>query len=129
MLIQSESIDELSNNLNHQQLFLYQIKNFDQEVEGYMEKLKLKGRNLSEVIQQLPENEQMRFYELLGEFEQTVKEMQFYKEKCQTLLQTKLYTVNKKLAQFDLKKDKVTYGQDGKETEKLSLPKTFEKSI
>jgi anion-transporting ArsA/GET3 family ATPase len=129
MLIQSESIDELSNNLNHQQLFLYQIKNFDQEVEGYMEKLDLKGKNLTEVIQQLPENEQMRFYELLGQFEQTVKEMQFYKEKCQTLLQTKLYAVNKKLAQFDLKKDKTTYGQDGKETEKPRLPKTFEKSI
>lgn len=129
MLIQSNSIDELSENLNHQQIFLYQIKNFDQDVADYMKKLNLSGKKLTEAVQQLPEAEQMRFYELIGQYEETVKEIKFYKEKCQTLLQTKLHVVNKNIAQFELKNDKTTYKQDGTETEKTKLPRTFEKSV
>ncbi|AFA49253.1 flagellar export chaperone FlgN [Acetobacterium woodii] len=129
MLIQSNSVEELNNNLNHQQIFLYQIKNFDQEVAEYMKKLKVDGERLSEVVLQFPADKQMRFFELLGQFSETAKEIAFYKEKCQTLLQTKLHTVNKSIAQYDLKSDKTTYKQDGKESEKTKLINTFEKSI
>lgn len=129
MLIQSNSIDELNDNLNHQQIFLYQIKNFDKEVADYMKKLNLTGKNLSQVVLQLPKDEQMRFYELLSQFEETMKEIQFYKEKCQTLLQTKLHMVNKNIAQFELTRDKSTYREDGTEVGRLNLPSTFEESI
>ena len=128
-LIQEDNIEGLNSNLNLQQSFLYQIKNFDIEVAGYMNQLNLSGRNLSEVILQLPQEEQMRFYKLLSEFEVTIKEVQFYKEKCQSLLQTKLYVVNKKISSFELKKDKTIYGKDGKEAETSAFPKTFEKNI
>ncbi len=129
MLIQSNSIDELSDNLNHQQVFLYQIKNFDKEVSSYADKLSLKGKTLSEAIQQLPETEQPRFRELLADFKKTSTEISFYKEKCQALLQTKLFEVNKSIAQVKAKQDKTTYGENGKEDIKISLPSTFEKSI
>ncbi len=129
MLIQSNSIDELNDNLNHQQIFLYQIKTFDQDVTAYMEKLGVSGENISEVIKQLPEEEQKRFEELLAEFKETAKEIKFYKDKCQTLLQTKLHTVNKSIAQFKAKQDKVTYGEDGKEEGGVKLPSAFEKSV
>jgi len=129
LLIQSNSIDELNDNLNHQQLFLYQIKNFDEEVADFMNKLNLTGKKLSEVIQQLPEDEQMRFYDLLGQFEETSMEIQFYKGKCQNLLETKLHVVNKKIEQFKLKSDKTTYSEDGTEVENVTLLKAFEKSI
>jgi len=100
MLIQSNSIDELSDNLNHQQIFLYQIKNFDQDVAAYTEKLNVSGKNLSEVVQQFPEDERTRFEELLAQFKETANEIKFYKDKCQTLLQTKLHMVNKNIAQY-----------------------------
>lgn len=129
MFIQSNSIDELSDNLNHQQVYLYKIKNFDNVVADYMTKLNVNGKKLSEVVLQFPADEQMRFFELLGQFKETTKEIEFYKEKCQTLLQTKLHTVNKNIAQFNLKSDKTTYKQDGKESEKQKLINTFEKSI
>ena len=129
MLIQSNSIEELNDNLNHQQIFLYQIKNFDQEVAGYMEKLGISGNNLSEVIKQFPQSEQSRFAALLIEFKEVSRELTFYKEKCQTLLQTKLHEVNKKLAQFKAKQDKMTYGEDGKNDSAIKLPSAFEKSI
>ncbi|MGV8906021.1 MAG: flagellar export chaperone FlgN [Acetobacterium sp.] len=128
-LIQEDNIEGLNKNLNLQQSFLYQIKNFDKEVAGYMKQLNLTGRNLSEVILQFPQEEQMRFYKLLSQFEETIKEVQFYKEKCQILLQTKLHVVNKKISSYELKKDKTTYQKDGKEAETSAFRKTFEKSI
>lgn len=129
MLIQSNSIEELNNNLNHQQIFLYQIKNFDQEVADYMKKLKVDGGNLSEVIQGFPTEQRPRFEELLTQFKDTAKEIAFYKDKCQTLLQTKLHVVNKNIAQFKSKQEKTTYGEDGKEEGKVNIPSAFEKSI
>ena len=129
MLIQSNSIEALGDNLNQQQVFLYQIKNFDEEVSGYMEKLSLKGKDLTEVIQQLPIDEQERFNELLSRFKETAKELDFYKEKCKTLLQTKLYAINKNMAQLKSKQEKTTYGENGKEEGSFNIPKTFEKSI
>lgn len=129
MFIQSNSIDELSDNLNHQQIFLYQIKSFDQDVAAYMEKLNVSGNTITEVIVQFPESERPRFEELLAEFKETAKEIEFYKEKCQTLLQTKLHQVNKNLAQFKAKQDKITYGEDGKKEGSVKIPSAFEKSI
>ncbi|WP_296560053.1 flagellar export chaperone FlgN [uncultured Acetobacterium sp.] len=129
MLIQSNSIDELSDNLNHQQIFLYQIKNFDQEVAAYMEKLNVSGKNISEVINQFPEDQQDRFAKLLAEFKEVAKEIEFYKNKCQTLLQTKLHVVNKNIAQYKAKQEKTTYGEDGKNDSSIKIPSAFEKSI
>ena len=129
MLIQSNSIDELSDNLNHQQIVLYQIKNFDQDVADYMEKLGVSGKNISEVIDQFPKDEQERFAKLLTEFKEVAKEIEFYKDKCQTLLQTKLHMVNKNIAQFEAKQEKTTYGEDGKEEGGVKLPSAFEKSV
>lgn len=129
MLIQSNSIDELNDNLNHQQIFLYQIKNFDQEVTAYMEKLGVSGENLTEVIGQFPPSQQSRFEALLVEFKEVSRELTFYKDKCQTLLQTKLHEVNKKMAQYKAKQDKITYGEDGKNDSPVKIPSAFEKSI
>lgn len=129
MLIQSNSIDELSDNLNHQQIFLYQIKNFDQDVAAYMEKLNVSGKNISEVINQFPKDEQDRFAKLLAEFKEVAKEIEFYKNKCQTLLQTKLHVVNKNIAQYKAKQEKTTYGEDGKNDSSIKIPSAFEKSI
>lgn len=129
MLIQSNSIDELSDNLNHQQIFLYQIKNFDQDVAAYMEKLNVSGKNISEVINQFPKDEQDRFAKLLAEFKEVAKEIEFYKNKCQTLLQTKLHVVNKNIAQYKAKQEKTTYGEDGKNDSTIKIPSAFEKSI
>lgn len=129
MLIQSNSIDELSDNLNHQQIFLYQIKNFDQDVAAYMEKLNVSGKNISEVINQFPKDEQDRFAKLLAEFKEVATEIEFYKNKCQTLLQTKLHVVNKNIAQYKAKQEKTTYGEDGKNDSTIKIPSAFEKSI
>jgi len=127
MLIQSNSLDELNQNLNQQQIFIYQIKNFDEKVADYMKQLNLNGNNLSEVVKQLPQDEQKRFDGLLEQFREISREIQFYKEKCKTLLETKLYVVNKNIAQFERSSDKKTYQEDG--TESFKLPSAFEKNI
>jgi len=94
-----------------------------------MEKLGVSGKNISDVISQFPPSEQSRFETLLFEFKEVSKEITFYKDKCQTLLQTKLYEVNKNIAQFKAKQDKMTYGEDGKNDSPIKIPSAFEKSI
>jgi endonuclease III len=81
------------------------------------------------VVAQLPEEYRLRFYGLIGEFDETVKEMNFYKEKCKVLLETKLHIVEQKLSTVENRNVNKLYSQDGKKDSSISLPKTLEKKI
>ncbi|WKY48552.1 flagellar export chaperone FlgN [Eubacteriaceae bacterium ES3] len=129
MLIESGSVEALTENINRQQSFVLQTSRFDQDVKKYMEALNLKGNNITEVVAQLPEEYRLRFYGLIGEFEETVKEMNFYKEKCKSLLDLKLHTVEQKLNTYENRNVNKLYSQDGKKESNISLPKTLEKKI
>ncbi len=94
-----------------------------------MNQLNVKGKNLSEVILHFPQEQQMRFFWILSQFETAVKEVQFYKEKCEVLLQTKLYLINKKITGVEGRNDNGTYQENGKEKSNVSFSKIFEKKI
>jgi|LGOV01.1.fsa_nt_gb hypothetical protein len=128
-LIEADDIEGLNRNLNEQQRFSYQMKNFDTEILKYMNQLNVKGKNLSEVILHFPQEQQMRFFWILSQFETAVKEVQFYKEKCEVLLQTKLYLINKKITGVEGRNDNGTYQENGKEKSNVSFSKIFEKKI
>jgi Mg2+ and Co2+ transporter CorA len=129
MLIESGSVEALTENINRQQSFVLQTRRFDQDVKKYMEALNLRGNNITEVVAQLPEEYRLRFYGLIGEFDETVKEMNFYKEKCKVLLETKLHIVEQKLSTVENRNVNKLYSQDGKKDSSISLPKTLEKKI
>ena len=129
MLIESGSVEALTENINRQQSFVLQTGRFDADIKKYMDGLNLTGNNITEVVVQLPEEYRLRFYGLIGEFDQTVKEMNFYKEKCQSLLELKLHLVEQKLATFENRNVNKLYLPDGKKDSTISLPKTLEKKI
>jgi Mg2+ and Co2+ transporter CorA len=129
MLIESGSVEALTENINRQQSFVLQTRRFDQDVKKYMEALNLRGNNITEVVAQLPEEYRLRFYGLIGEFDETVKEMNFYKEKCKVLLETKLHIVEQKLSTVENRNVNKLYSQDGKKDSSISLPKTLERKI
>lgn len=127
--IVSDDIDTLNKSIQAQQVFLLKTKAFDGKIEEYMAKLNTPANTLSEMISLLPEEHQLRFYDLLGQFEMTLSEVKFNNEKCQTLLQTKLYMIDKKMKKMDINQQATTYQNNAKETVKSTLVKSFETKI
>jgi hypothetical protein len=127
--IMKDEIAVLDQSLKSQQALLLKTKNFDQQTADYLSKLGIKAKNLTEMARQLPDGEQFRFFDLLGEFELTMTEVNYYKEKCRVLLQSKLYTIDKALSRQDLPKDNTTYNQNAGEVHGTLFPKSFEKKI
>jgi len=127
--IMRDEIDVLNQSLKSQQALLLQTKNFDQQTASFLSKLNIEAKNLTEMTQQLPKEERLRFFDLLGEFELTMTEVNYYKEKCRVLLQSKLYTIDKVLSKQDLPKDNTTYDQKAEGVHGTLFPKSFEKKI
>jgi len=127
--IMNDEIDVLNQSLKSQQALLLQTKSFDQQTASFLSKLNIRAKNLTEMIQQLPKEEQLSFFNLLGEFELTMAEVNYYKDKCRVMLQSKLYTIDKALTRQDLQKDNTTYNQNATEVHGNLFPKSFEKKI
>lgn len=127
--ITEDQLDDLNDTLKSQQALLLQTKNFGKKVTEYLSQLNISAKNLTEMVTKLPEEEQMRFFNIIGEFDQTVEEVNFYKDKCRTLLQSKLYGIGKILERNDIKKENMTYDQNASEIQSALFPKAFEKKI
>lgn len=127
--IMNDEIEVLNQSLKSQQALLLQTKSFDQQTASFLSKVNIKAKNLTEMVQQLPKEERFRFFDLLGEFDLTMTEVNYYKEKCRVLLQSKLYTIDKALVRQDLQKDNTTYNQNAAEVHGTVFPKSFEKKI
>lgn len=127
--IMQDELEVLNKSLKSQQALLLQTKNFDQQTASYLSRLNIKAKNLTEMAQQLPKEDGLRFFDLLGEFELAMTEVNYYKEKCRVLLQSKLYAIDKVLSKQDLPKDNTTYNQNAAEVQGALFPKSFEKKI
>ncbi len=127
--IMNDEIEILNESLKAQQALLLQTKNFDGQVAGYMANLNITAKNLSEMAGKLPKEEGLRFFNLLGEFELTMTEVNYYKEKCRMLLQSKLYSIDKVLSTQALPKDNTTYNKNAAEIHGNLFSKAFEKKI
>jgi hypothetical protein len=91
--------------------------------------LNIKAVNLSGLILNLPEERQMPFFEILSQFERTSEEVKFYQEKCRSLLQSKLYFIDKVLSKANIQKDGVTYNKDAAGIPGSLFSKTLEVKI
>jgi hypothetical protein len=127
--ILKDDIKVLNECLKSLQALSLQTKGFDKMTAEFLSELKIPAKNLTQMIPHLPEDKQPEFYSLLGQFQSTLKEVDFYKEKCNVILQTKLYTVEKKLSILTEQKGIKIYNHDGKGTEGTLLSKSFETTI
>ena len=122
-----DDISSLDENLKTQQALLFKTKNFDREIRCYISQLNIEATNLSSLILKIPEEHQLRFYALLGRFAEVMQDVDYYRDKCQTMLQTKLYTIEKALARTGRKETK-TYDRNASEIQN-QLPNSFETII
>ena len=127
--VKEDNIKVLNECLKSQQALLLQTRNFDEKIKDFQSRLGITARNLSETIQQLPENNRFPFFEILSQFEQTSAEVKFYQEKCRVLLQSRLYLIDKALSKAKIQKDNITYDKDASEVQGSLFSKSLEVKI
>jgi hypothetical protein len=127
--INADDVAALDETLKAQQALLLKTRNFEAKVAEFLGELGITAGNLSATIAQLPEEDHFRFYAFLGEFDQVMEEVAFYRDKCRELLQSKLYVIDKKIAALG-KRESLTYDENAEEVSAPSLrAKTFEKKF
>ena len=124
-----EDLPALDENLKAQQVLVSQTRNFDQTVTGYYQKLGIQGDTLTEFALQLQQPEHLRFFELLTEYETTFRQINFYRDKCRSLLQTRLHRIDKVLSAHSVPRDKATYDRNASGVQSGLLPQSFEKKV
>ncbi|MDD4390570.1 MAG: flagellar export chaperone FlgN [Eubacteriales bacterium] len=127
--IEKGNIELLNNSMKAQQSLLLKTKSFDSTLDRYLSSLGFSVEKLSDMLSLLPEDEMLRFSQLLGRFSQTMTEVSFYKEKCSSMLQSKLYTIDRVLETQAGPKDNITYDRRAEEIQTSLFSKTFEKKI
>jgi hypothetical protein len=127
--IARDDIAALDETLKRQQALALRTRNFDDKIAGYLKRLGITASTLTETVQAFPEADRFRFYDFLGEFDRVVEQVDFYRGKCRELLQSKLYGIDKRLADVPNKWESVTYDKTAGEVTKFLHSKTFEKKI
>ena len=98
--------------IKEEQVFVLLSRGFDSNVQNYREKLSLKGASLSEVISEMPLSQQGRFRSMLTALKSRLDEVKFLNEKCQTLIEERIYSVERSINQLDKSKN-ATYSKPG----------------
>jgi hypothetical protein len=127
--IAKDDIAALDETLRRQQALVLRTRGFDEKVAGYLKRLGITASTLTETIQEFPEDDRFRFYDFLGEFDRVVEQVDFYRNKCRELLQSKLYDIDRRLASVPNKRESVTYDENAGEVTKSLRSKTFEKTV
>jgi hypothetical protein len=143
--IMEDDIETLNESLKSQQALLLRTRNFDDHAADFLSGLGINAENLTEAARQLPEGDGLRFFDLLGEFELIMTEVlverqkkailgyaaevNYYKDKCRALLQSKLYMIDKTLSKLVIQKDNTTYDQNASEIHGTLFPGSFETKI
>lgn len=127
--ILGDELQALDENMNAQQSLLLRTKNFDAKLAEYQAALDIPGSTLSEMALRFPEERRAEFFELIGQFQRTLEEVEFYKEKCKDLLQNKLYHIDKVLTRKEMLKNNTTYDQNAAEVKSSLFSKAFETKI
>ena len=87
-------IDEIT---GKEQAFVLTCKGFDANIKRFREQLPLSGETLSEVISNLPPEEQQRFADLLRPLKSNLDECQALNASCQGLMGDTLHKINRAL--------------------------------
>ena len=127
--IARDDVTALDETLKRQQALVLRTRNFDDRIAGYLKQLGIAASTLTETIREFPEHERFRFYDFLGEFDRVVEQVDFYRSKCRELLQSKLYGIDKRLANAPSRGESVTYDEKAEEVTKFLRAKAFEKQI
>ena len=95
-------IDKLDEIIKEEQVFALISKGFDANVQSYMEKLSLRGEKLSDIIKELPAEEQPRFSETFKSLKAALNEAEAMNKRCSSLIEERLCIIDKAMKEIDL---------------------------
>jgi len=127
--IMRDDIKLLNKSLGSQQAIFLKMKSFDSQKAYFLSTLGIKAENLSDMAQQLPKDDGLRFFNLLGKYELIMAEVVYYKEKCTMLLNNKLYKIDKALSKLVTQNDNTTYNKNASEVQGKLFQKSFESKV
>ncbi|PKM48989.1 MAG: hypothetical protein CVV01_01250 [Firmicutes bacterium HGW-Firmicutes-6] len=124
----SEDTNALDECLKLLQSLTFQLRALEKESENILQANGIFVGNLSELIQQMPENEQRRFLSLKEQFNTSLREITFYRDKCEIMLKTRLFRIEKK--RLSAAQNKNTTNKDHTEGQTSPSPsKAFEITV
>lgn len=122
-------IDRLDAIIKKEQVFVLLSKSFDANVASYRQKLGLKGQQLSDIITELPVEEQGRFQSIFKQLKASLNEVKTLNLKCQDLIEERLYSLDKAIKELD-RSTGASYGKQGDDSKRPGdPPHLFSKSV
>lgn len=122
-------IDRLDAILKDEQVFVLFSKSFDTRLASYRQQLGLKGEKLSELIEELPVEEQARFRSTYQRLKTALEEVKTLNLKCQELIEERLYSLDKAIKELD-PSAAATYSKQGDDAKRPGdHPHLLSKSI
>lgn len=118
MAIAQNDLGKLDDIIKEEQVYVLLSKGFDSNINMYREKLNLTGPTLSAVIDELPPLEQTPFRQLLQRLQITLAQVKNLNEKCQSMIEEKLYSLDKSIKSLD-HSDSHIYQKPGSEDSKM----------
>lgn len=105
-------VGALDSIIKEEQVYVLISKSFDSHVQSYRDKLSLSGGSLSDVIEELPEDQKPRYREVFVKLKAKLEEVKILNEKCQLLIEERLYSIEKSIRHLD-KSSAAVYGKPG----------------
>lgn len=92
--IASFDVATLDSIIREEQVYVLLARGFDQNIASFREILGVTGETLSQIIEELPQNQQPRFQMLHSELKTTLNNVKELNQKCQDLINTKLASID-----------------------------------
>lgn len=112
-------VKALDSIMKDEQVFVLVSRGFDSNIQMYRDKLSLKGDSLSAVIRELPGEYQSEFDLLFIKLKSKLDEVKDLNGKCQSLIEERIYTLERKIHQLD-KSSTASYDKQGTQNKPVS---------
>ncbi len=99
--VDSQDINKLDEIMKEEQVFVLVSKSFDSNIQRFRNELSLSGEKLSDIIPELPDQEQQRFRTIFKQLKNSLDQTQALNQNCQDLLEERLYVLNKNIRKLD----------------------------
>lgn len=124
----NEDIFALDECLKSLQALTFQLRALEKESEDILKKNGASNGNFSEAIQEMPANKQVRFFSLKKQFDTSLREISFYRDKCAIMLETRLIRIEKKRL-YAMQNEDAACKQNPNRDKTPSQPKIFEVTV
>ena len=118
-------VDKLNAIIKEEQVYVLQSKGFERTIQTYKGQLGLSGQTLSQVIEELPEEERYRFGDVFRRLSVSLEKVKGLNDKCQDLTHNRLHAIDKAIKEIDRSSNK-SYGEAKSPGD---APKLMNKSI